>query len=81
MINKRGKVRELGVQPLDGIMARLALTNADLVRVSTEQLTHKMVAKGRKGRRISMKIKMKIVKALNLASPEEKFTPKALFNY
>ena len=72
---------DAGIQPLDGVLTRLGLKNADLVHVSTEQLTHKMVAKGRKGRRISMKIKMKIVKALNLASPEEKFTPKALFNY
>ena len=72
---------EFGVQPLEGIMTRLGLTNADLVNVSLEQLTHKMVQKGRKGRRLTIKIKMKILKALNLASPGEKFTPKNLFNY
>ncbi len=72
---------ELGIQPLDGIMMRLGLINSDLVHVSPEQLTHKMVQKGRRGRRLTLKIKMKILQALNLASAEEKFTPKNLFNY
>ena len=73
--------KDFGIQPLDGIMTRLGLTNAALVRVSEEQLTHKMVQKGRKGRRLTANVKMKILKALHLASPDEKFTPKHLFNY
>ena len=83
MIEKTEKagVLEFGVQPLDAVMTRLGLKNADLASASTEQLTHKMVQKGRKGRRLTMNIKMKILKALNLASAEEKFTPKDLFNY
>lgn len=73
--------KEFGIQPLDGIITRLGLANAALVRASSEQLTHKMVQKGRKGRRLTVNVKMKILKALNLASPEEKFTTKQLFNY
>ena len=72
---------ELGTQPLDAVLTRLGLKNSDLVHVSTEQLTHKIVQKGRKGRRLTVRTKMKILKALNLASAEEKFTPKNLFNY
>ena len=72
---------DLGIQPLDGIMTWLGLANTDLVRVSTEQLTHKMVQKGRKGRRLTLKAQMKILKALNAASEEEKFSLKDLFNY
>ncbi len=72
---------ELGAQPLDTVLTRLGLKNSDLVHASTEQLTHKIVQKGRKGRRLTVRTKMKILKALNLASAEEKFTPKQLFNY
>ena len=72
---------ELGVQPLDAVMERRKLKNADLVRVSTEQLSHKVVQKGRKGRRLTLNAQMKILKALNLTSSEEKFSLKDLFNY
>ena len=74
---------EFGMQALDEIMLRLKLSNSDLVKASTEQLTHKMVAKGRKGRRLTLNIQMKILRALqnldiNAANP---FTLKELFNY
>ena len=74
---------EFGMQALDEIMLRLKLSNSDLVKASTEQLTHKMVAKGRKGRRLTLNIQMKILCALqnldiNAANP---FTLKELFNY
>jgi len=76
-----GETTQFGTQPLDGIMTRLGLINSDLVGVSTEQLTHKMVQKGRKGKRLTLKAKMKILKALNRVSAEEEFTPKNLFSY
>ena len=72
---------DFGVQPLDAIMTRLGLKNQDLVKASTEQLTHKMVQKGRKGRRLTMNAQMKILNALNAASPERKFSLKDLFSF
>ena len=49
--------REYGLQPLDGLMTELELVNHDLVAASTEQLTHKMVSKGRKGRWLTMPVR------------------------
>jgi len=72
---------ELGVQPLDEILARLGLINDDLTKASTEQLTHKMVQKGRKGRRLTLNAQTKILRALNAAKPGMKYTLKDLFNY
>ena len=72
---------ELGLQPLDAVMTRLGLANSDLVEASTDQLSHKMVQKGRKGRRLTPHIQTKILKALNSASTEKKFIAKDLFNY
>ena len=50
------------IQPLDAVMVRLNLSNADLVRVSGEQLSFKMVQKGRKGKPLSLNIQNKITK-------------------
>ena len=74
-------MNETGLQPLDGVMTRLGLTNAALVRASTEQLTHKMVQKGRKGKRLTMNAKTKILKALNAVSADRQFTLPEIFNY
>ena len=62
-------------------MTRLGLSNTDLVRVSTKQLSHKMVQKGRKGRRLTPNIQIKILLALNALSPDKKFIVSELFNY
>ena len=72
---------ELGIQPLDGIMARLGFSNSDLVKISTGQLSHKMVQKGRKGRRLTPNIQHKILNALRALEPEENFVIKDIFNY
>ncbi|MBI1882745.1 MAG: hypothetical protein HYS08_00860 [Chlamydiae bacterium] len=72
---------ELGVQPLDVVMSQLGISNSDLVHVSKEQLTFKMVRKGRMGRRITPNIQNKIQRALQAASPTNAFTLKDLFNY
>jgi len=76
-----GVKAELGIQPLNGIMARLGISNADLVKASTEQLSFKMVQKGRKGRRLTPNIQHKILNALRALKPEEKFTIKEIFSY
>ncbi|MCX5779188.1 MAG: hypothetical protein NTU66_08255 [Elusimicrobia bacterium] len=73
--------REAGPQPLAEIMQRLGLTNDDLVRRSTQQLTHKMVHKGCKGRRVSRNVQYKILDALCALKPDQNFTLKDLFTY
>lgn len=70
-----------GEQPLDALMIRLALKNQDLVRASSEQLTHKMVQKGRKGRPLTRRIQEKILRALNSAQEKGQFTLADLFSY
>lgn len=71
----------MGIQPFDALMEQLSLKNSDLVEHSTEQLTFKMIAKGRKGRRLSLNIRMKILNALNQSQTQTIFTLENLFNY
>lgn len=72
----------LGPQPLDALLTELGLDNHDLVAASTEQITHKMVARGRKGRRLRKNTQGKLLRALNLAAAGEKvFEMPDLFNY
>ena len=72
---------ELGVQPLEEVMIRMGLKNDDLVKASVEMLTHKMVKKGRHGRRLTLNVKQKILNALNTAKPDGHFAMKDIFNY
>lgn len=72
---------DLGAQPLDALMIKLKLSNHDLVAASTEQLSHKMVQKGRKGRRLTPKIKNKILAALQTLCRDRNFAHRDLFNY
>jgi len=72
---------ELGPQPLDEILTALKLKNSDLVEKSTDQLTHKMVAKGRKGRRLTLNAQNKILRALNSAQSAKQYQLSDLFNY
>ena len=75
-------VREFGPQPLDGIMAEAGLDNHALVAASGEFLTHKEVAKGRKGRRLTPNLMGKIARALNRVLPREPaWQPRDLFTY
>ena len=72
--------RNLGEQPIARIMAEHGLNNHDLVSVSTEQITHKMVAKACKGRRLTKNVQNKVVRAMNMASGEN-YKKQDLFNY
>ena len=72
---------DFGVQPLDGVMVSLGLSNADIVEASTEQLTFKMVQKGRKGRRLSPNVQKKILQALKNVRSGEDFEHTDLFSY
>jgi hypothetical protein len=72
--------RNLGEQPLARIMVNHGLKARDLVSISTQQLTHKMVSRARKGRRLTPNVKLKIREALN-KSTGKNYSLEELFNY
>ena len=72
--------RDLGPQPLAEIMAQHELKPHDLVAASTQQLTHKMVARACKGRRLTLNVQTKVLKALNGATGR-RYALSDLFNY
>jgi hypothetical protein len=72
--------RNLGEQPLARIMAEHGLKAHDLVAGSTEQITHKMVARACKGRRLTPNVQAKIRNAVN-NSMEREYSTKELFTY
>ena len=79
---------DYGEQPLDGLMLEHRLSNSDVVEASPEPVTHKMINKARRGRRLSRKVQMKVLAALNAAmtkSQPGEDTPcyafQDLFNY
>jgi hypothetical protein len=59
--------REFGPQPLISIMERWRLENHDLVEASPEQLTHKQVQRAKSGRKLTLKMMMKVARSLNIA--------------
>ena len=59
--------RDLGIQPLDAIMQRWEVMNHDLVEDSPEQLTHKQIQRAKAGRRLTLKMMMKVARSLNIA--------------
>ncbi len=59
--------REHGPQPLIAVMERWRLENHDLVEASPEQLTHKQMQRARSGRRLTLKMMMKVARSLNIA--------------
>lgn len=61
-------------------MTALGLDNHSLVAASSEHLTHKMVQKGRRGRRLTRNIQMKILRAVEAAGGRP-FAFDELFNY
>lgn len=72
--------RNLEEQPIARIMAEHGLKARDLVAVSTEQITHKMVSRGCKGRRLTPNVKSKLRDALNTATGRE-YAMGELFTY
>jgi hypothetical protein len=72
--------RNLGEQPIAKIMVEFELKAHDLVAASTEQLTHKMVARACKGRRLTPNVKAKIRAALSTAAGRE-YSNEELFSY
>ncbi len=72
--------RNLGRQPIADVMDKHELRPHDVVAASSEQITHKMVSRATKGRRLTPHVMMKIVNALNLAV-EEEYSREDLFSY
>jgi hypothetical protein len=68
-----------GLSPFDALMTELGLSNADLVNVSTEQLTFKAVAKARKGKPLSVNMRRKVLGALRIARPGRTFSANEIF--
>lgn len=72
--------RNLGVQPLAGLLANLGLKPKDLVEASGEHITHKMVSRACKGRWLTPNVRAKILRALSAAAGKP-FSPSDAFNY
>lgn len=71
---------DLGPQPVAKLMAEHGFKPNSLVSNSAEQLTHKMVSRAAKGRRLAPNIQRKVLNAMNKASGIE-YQLKDLFNY
>ena len=65
---KRDLERNLGEQPIAGILRELDLKANDLVSASPDQITHKMVKRACKGRRLTPNTRFKVRNALNRAA-------------
>jgi hypothetical protein len=72
--------RDLGPQPLADLLTEHDLSQRDLVAASTEQITHKMVNRAVRGRRLTPHVMLKICNALNRASGKS-YTVADLFTY
>jgi hypothetical protein len=75
-----GIERDLGPQPISGILAQRNLKPHDIVAASTQQLTHKMVSRACKGRRLTINAQLKVLNALNTATGKD-YSLQDLFNY
>ena len=71
---------DLGLQPIAALMAQARLKPHDLVAASGEQITHKMIARAVKGRRLTAHVQNKILRAVNNATGNT-YLLKDLFNY
>ncbi len=72
--------RNLGEQPIARIMREHHLKPHDLVAISPVEITHKMVARACKGRRLTFNTQSKVLDALNRATGRN-YSLRELFNY
>ncbi len=72
--------RNLGIQPIAALLEEHALRHHDLVATSPAEITHKMVARACKGRRLTSNVKVKVRDAINVATGRD-YTIADLFNY
>jgi hypothetical protein len=72
--------RNLGEQPIVQVMLAHNLKPHDLVVASTEQITHKMVSRACKGRRLTTNAQVKILNAM-IKTTGKNYLLRDLFNY
>jgi len=72
--------RNLGPQPIGRILEEKGLAARDLVAASSEQVTHKMISRAVKGRRLTANSKAKVLNALQEATGE-RYELEQLFDY
>jgi hypothetical protein len=72
--------RDLGEQPIARLMREHNLKPHDLVAISSVEMTHKMVSRACKGRRLTLKTQAKVLAALNRATGKN-YSLRDLFNY
>jgi len=72
--------RDLGEQPIKQIILEYNLKPHDIVAASTEQITHLMIKRASKGRRLTKPVRIKVLNALNKATSKS-FGLSDLFNY
>ena len=71
---------DLGEQPIARIMREHNLKPHDLVAISSVEMTHKMVSRACKGRRLTLNTQSKVLEALNRATGKH-YSLGDLFNY
>lgn len=80
-----GQEMNLGVQPLDAVLTELGISNHELVEKCGEGLTHKAMARARKGRRLTSRMKLRITQTLNAllkkCGVEREYRVRDLFGY
>ena len=72
--------RNLGEQPIKNILQEHHFKSHDVVAASTENITHKMIARAVKGRWLTPQVRRKILNALNKTC-EKQYILTDLFNY
>ena len=72
--------RNLGEQPVARLMREHNLKPHDLVAVSSVEMTHKMVSRACKGRRLTLNTQSRVLAALNRATGKD-YSLRDLFNY
>ncbi len=72
--------RNLGVQPIQRILEEHNLKAHSVVSASEVPMTHKMVARACKGRRLTLNTQLIVLNALNRATGRN-YGLKDLFNY
>ena len=72
--------RNLGPQPIAQLLETLTISSHELVEASTEHITHKMVSRACKGRRLTRNVQHKLLRALNTKA-EATYALSDLFNY
>jgi len=70
----------LGIQPIAAIMMQEDIKPHDIVAASTQQITHKMISRACKGRRLTLNVQTKILNALNNATGKT-YSLDELFSY